>query len=175
MTGFAEERHDAAAGQGQSAEAAAITLGHLLRRVHHVGHEATLHSLPAFLDGDVTPFDKLKDVTCQLCESPFDVNSVTRWRFHVAHAIGGRQLFRFLLAHLPLRLQVTLVAHQQEDDAVRLHVAARLLQPLMNILEGATISDVKQQQATHWITVVSPGDRPEERDIEQIRTYQTPK
>lgn len=78
MTGFAEEKHGAAAKHGQSAEAAAITLGHFLRRVHHVGHEATLHPLPAFLDGDVTPFDKLEDVTCQLCESPLDVNGVTR-------------------------------------------------------------------------------------------------
>lgn len=127
MTGFAEEKHDAAAGHGQSAEAAAITLGHFLRRVHYVGHEATLHPLPAFLDGDVAPFDKLKDITCQLCESPFDVNSVARRRLHIAHAVGHRQLLCFLLAHLPLRLQVTLVAHQQEDDVVRLHVAARLL------------------------------------------------
>lgn len=149
MTGFAEEKHDAAAGYGQSAQAAAIALGHFLRRVHHVGHEATLHPLPAFLDGDVAPFDKLKDVACQLCESPLDVDSVARRRLHVAHTVGGRQLLRFLLAHLPLRLQVALVTHQQEDDAVRLNVAARLLQPLVNVLEGATISDVKQQQATH--------------------------
>lgn len=149
MTGFAEEKQDAAAGHGQSAEAAAIALGHFLGRVHHVGHEAALHPLPAFLDGDVTPFDKLKDVTRQLCESPLHVNSVARRRLHVTHAVGGCQLLRFLLAHLPLRLQVTLVAHQQEDDAVWLHVAARLLQPLVNILEGAAISDVEQQQATH--------------------------
>lgn len=139
----------AAAGHGQSAEAAAIALGHFLRRVHHVGHEATLHPFPAFLDGDVTAFDKLKDVTCQLRESALNVNSVARRRLHVAHAVGGRQLLRFLLAHLPLRLQVTLVAHQQEDDGVWLYMAARFLQPFADILKRAAVCDIKEQQASH--------------------------
>jgi len=64
--------------------------------------------------------------------------------------------------HLPLSLQVTLVAHQQEDDAVRLHVAAGLLQPVVDVLEGAAVGDVEEEEAAHGVAVVSPGDGPAE-------------
>lgn len=60
--------------------------------------------------------------------------------------------------HLTLGLQVALVAHQQEDDAVRLDVAASLLQPVVNVLEGAAIGDVEEEQPAHGVTVVSPCD-----------------
>lgn len=54
------------------------------------------------------------------------------------------------------------MAHQQEDDAVRLDVAARLLQPVVDVLEGAAVGDVEQEEAAHGVAVVSPGDGPAE-------------
>lgn len=68
---------------------------------------------------------------------------------HIAHPVGPRQLLRLLLSHLTLGFQVTLVADQQEDDAVRLDVALRLLQPVVDVLKGAAVCDVKEQEATH--------------------------
>lgn len=50
------------------------------------------------------------------------------------------------------------MAHQQEDDAVRLDVAPSLLQPVVNVLEGAAVGDVEEEQPTHGVTVVSPCD-----------------
>lgn len=90
------------------------------------------------------------------------VDSVSRRRLHVAHPEGPRQLLRFLLGHLALGLQVALVADQQEDDGVRLDVALGLLQPGVDVLEGAAVCDVKEQEATHRVTVVSSGDGPAE-------------
>lgn len=52
------------------------------------------------------------------------------------------------------------MAHQQEDDAVRLDVAASLLQPVVNVLEGAAVGDVEEEQPAHGVTVVSSGDGP---------------
>lgn len=43
-----------------------------------------------------------------------------------------------------------------------LDVAASLLQPIMNVLEGAAIGDVKQEEPAHRVTVVRPGDGPAE-------------
>lgn len=45
---------------------------------------------------------------------------------------------------------------------MRLDVAASLLQPIVDVLEGAAIGDVKQEEPTHRVTVVSPGDGPAE-------------
>lgn len=50
------------------------------------------------------------------------------------------------------------MAHQQEDDAVRLDVAARLLQPVVDVLEGAAVGDVEEEQPAHRVAVVRPGD-----------------
>lgn len=63
-----------------------------------------------------------------------------------------------VFTHLALSLQVTLVAHQQEDDAVGLYVAAGLLQPVVDILEGAAVGDVEQEEPAHGVAVVGPGD-----------------
>ena len=52
------------------------------------------------------------------------------------------------------------MANEQEDDGVRLDVAPRLLQPVMDILEGAPVGDVKEQEAAHRVTIVCSGDRP---------------
>lgn len=60
--------------------------------------------------------------------------------------------------HLALGLQVALVAHQQEDNAVRLDMATSLLQPVVNVLEGAAVGDVEEEQSAHRVTVVSPCD-----------------
>lgn len=150
-------------GAARSAEAPAVALGHLLGGVHHVGHEAALHPLPALLDGDVPTLDQLEDVAGQVREGLLHVDGVAGRGLHVAHAVGARQLLRLLPAHLPLRLQVALVAHEQEDDAVRLHVAPGLLQPLVHVLEGAPVGDVEQEEAAHRVAVVGPGDRPEAR------------
>lgn len=117
--------------------------------MHHIGHETALDTLPALLDGDVTRFDQLKDVARQLGEGPLYVDGVTGRGLHVAHAVSTCQFFSLLLAHLPLLFQVALVADQYEDDAVRLHMTARLLQPLVHILERAPVGDVKKQKATH--------------------------
>ncbi|KAJ8407163.1 hypothetical protein AAFF_G00288390 [Aldrovandia affinis] len=62
------------------------------------------------------------------------------------------RLLGLLPAHLSLGIQVALVPHQQEDNAVGLHVAACLLQPLVNVLEGAAVCDVEQQQPAHRVT-----------------------
>ena len=83
---------------------------------------------------------------------------------HVAHPEGAGQLLGLLLGHLALGLQVTLVPHQQEDDAVRLDVALSLLQPVVDVLEGAAVCDVEEQEPAHRVTVVSPSDRPGQRD-----------
>ena len=145
-------------GMGHSAQAPAVAFGDLFRGVHDVGHKAALHPLPALLDGDVAALDQLEDVARQLGEGPLHVDGVARRRLHVAHAVGHRQLLGLLPANLPLGLQVALVAHQQEDDAVRLHVAARLFEPLVHVLEGATVGDVEEQEAAHRVAVVSSGD-----------------
>lgn len=50
--------------------------------------------------------------------------------------------------------------HQEEDDAVRLDVAASLLQPIVDVLEGSAVGDVEQEEPAHRVTVVSPGDGP---------------
>lgn len=56
--------------------------------------------------------------------------------------------------------------HQEEDDAVRLDVAASLLQPIVDVLEGSAVGDVEQEEPAHRVTVVSPGDGPaEDADI----------
>lgn len=63
---------------------------------------------------------------------------------HVAHPEGPGQLLCLLEAHLPLGVQVTLVPDQQEDDVVRLHVALGLLQPVVDVGEGAAVCDVEE-------------------------------
>jgi len=50
---------------------------------------------------------------------------------------------------------------------VWLDVAASLLQPVVDILEGAAVGDVKEKQPTHRVTVVSPGNGPAE-DVKYI-------
>lgn len=65
--------------------------------------------------------------------------------------------------HLALCFQVTLVSHQQEDDAVWLDVASSFLQPVVDVLEGAAVGDVKQKEPTHRVAVVGPGDGPVEK------------
>lgn len=92
------------------------------------------------------------------------VDGVPRRCFHVAHPEGAGQLLGLLLGHLALGLQVTLVSHQQEDDAVRLDVALSLLQPVVDVLEGAAVCDVEEQKPAHRVTVVSPRDRPGQKD-----------
>lgn len=52
------------------------------------------------------------------------------------------------------------MADQKEDDAVGLDVAASLLQPVVDVLEGAAVGDVEQEEPAHRVTVVSPGDGP---------------
>jgi len=52
---------------------------------------------------------------------------------------------------------------------VRLHVAARLLQPIVDVLEGAAVGDVKEQEAAHRVTVVGPGDGPAQEEQPQQR------
>lgn len=157
-------------GGGHSAQAPAIAFGDLLGGVHDVGHEATLHPLPSLLDGDVAALDQLKDVARQLGEGPLHVDGVASRRLHVAHAVGRRQLLGLLPTHLPLGLQVTLVPHQQEDDAVRLHMAARLLQPIVHVLEGAGVGDVEEQEAAHRVAVVSTGNGPDGLDTHTDNT-----
>lgn len=52
------------------------------------------------------------------------------------------------------------MAHQQENDTVRLDVAASLLQPVVDVLKGAAVGDVKEEEPAHRVTIVSSGDRP---------------
>jgi len=55
------------------------------------------------------------------------------------------------------------VTHQQEDDVVRLDVALGLFQPVVDVLEGAAVCDVEEQEPSHRVTVVGSGDGPGER------------
>lgn len=52
-----------------------------------------------------------------------------------------------------------------------LDVAASLLEPVVDVLEGAAVGDVEQEEPAHGVTVVSPGDGPAEvtRDQSVIR------
>lgn len=43
-----------------------------------------------------------------------------------------------------------------------LDMAASLLQPIVDVLEGAAVGDVEQEEPAHRVTVVSPGDGPAE-------------
>lgn len=43
---------------------------------------------------------------------------------------------------------------------MRLDVAFRLLQPIVDVLEGAAVGDVEEEEPAHGVTVVSPGDGP---------------
>lgn len=88
------------------------------------------------------------------------VDGVPCRRLHVAHPVSPRQLLCLVLGHLTLSLQVTLVANEQEDDAVRLDVAPRLLQPVVDVLEGTSVCDVKKQQTPNGVPIVGPGDGP---------------
>lgn len=92
------------------------------------------------------------------------VDGFPRRRLHVAHPVGPGQLLGLLLAHLTLLLQVALVTDQQEDNVVWLHVALRLFQPVVDVLEGAAVRDVEEQEPPHRVTVVSSGDGPGQRD-----------
>lgn len=55
-----------------------------------------------------------------------------------------------------------------------LDVAASLLEPVVDVLEGAAVGDVEQEEPAHGVTVVSPGDGPAEvtRDQMQFKTGQ---
>lgn len=55
-----------------------------------------------------------------------------------------------------------------------LDVASSLLQPIVDVLEGATIGDVKQEEPAHRVTVVSPGDGPAEDVKIMIRALNLP-
>lgn len=55
---------------------------------------------------------------------------------------------------------------------MRLDVTACLLQPIVDILEGAAVGDVEQEEPAHGVTVVSPGDGPAE-DIKWRMSYLT--
>lgn len=59
------------------------------------------------------------------------------------------------------------MADQKEDDAVGLNVAAGLLQPIVDVLEGAAVGDVEQEEPAHRVTVVSSGDGPAE-DVQRV-------
>lgn len=52
------------------------------------------------------------------------------------------------------------MADKQEDDAVRLDVAPRLLQPVVDVLEGTAVCDVEEQQTPDGVPIVGPGDGP---------------
>ena len=41
-----------------------------------------------------------------------------------------------------------------------LHVATGLLQPIVDVLEGAAIGDVEEEEPAHRVAVVGPGDGP---------------
>lgn len=84
-----------------------------------------------------------------VCSDLLHINSIPCRSLHITHPIGPCQLLRLMLGHLTLGLQVTLVADEQEDDAVWLDVTSRLLQPVMDVLEGATVRDVKEQKAAN--------------------------
>lgn len=92
-----------------------------------------------------------------------DVDSVQRWRLHVAHPECPGQLLGLLPGDLAQGLQVTLVAHQQKDDAVGLDVALGLLQPVVDVLEGPAVCDVEEQEAADWVAIVGPSDGPAHR------------
>ena len=41
-----------------------------------------------------------------------------------------------------------------------LHVATGLLQPIVDVLEGAAVGDVEEEEPAHRVAVVGPGDGP---------------
>lgn len=65
--------------------------------------------------------------------------------------------FRFLDGDLSLGLEVALVADEEYYNAA-VGMLPQLLQPPVNILKRAVLSNIVHQQRTHRITVISIGD-----------------
>lgn len=63
------------------------------------------------------------------------------------------------------------MAHQQEHDTVRLDVAAGLFQPVVDVLEGAPVGDVKEEEPAHRVTVVGSGNRPSQGIQGEIKPF----
>lgn len=50
---------------------------------------------------------------------------------------------------------------------MRLDVAASFFQPIVDVLEGAAVGDVEEEEAAHGVAVVSSSDRPAETKSEK--------
>lgn len=83
-----------------STQTAAVTLGHFLRGVNHIGDKPALHALPALLDCDIARPHQGEDVSSQLGEGVLHIDGVTCRCLDVAHPVRPCQLLCFLAGHL---------------------------------------------------------------------------
>lgn len=109
-----------------------------------------LDAIPAILRLHLAAQQALVDALGEILEGVGDVEARLGRNLRVGRAQLLGQLLGFLAAHhsLPFSIQVALLAHQHKHDGVRLHVLAHLSVPLLDVVKGLAVTDVKHQQAS---------------------------
>lgn len=123
-------------------------------RVEDLSGETALHSIPSIPSDDLPHLHQLVDVSGQQLEGPVHVAVALGRRLHIADAELGRQLLGLVPAYLAVLVEVALVADEDVDHVVRQDVLTHLLVPLPHMVKGLAVGEIKNQQATHGVTVV---------------------
>lgn len=115
----------------------------LLTRVKDLGGEAALNPVPSVAGDYLTHLHQLVDVSGQQLERPVHVAVALGRRLDVADAQLSGELLCFVPTHLPVLVQVALMADQDVDHVVRQDVLAHLLVPFSHVLKGFAVGQVK--------------------------------
>ena len=75
------------------------------------------------------------------CEGFFDINSIFSWSFQEFDAKGVSESFSFLSLHLSASLKIRFVANQKFDN-ILIAILIDLSQPVFNVFEGLSVSDI---------------------------------
>lgn len=95
----------------------------------------------------------LVDLPDQVLEGLLHVRGIQRTRLNELYLLFGGEFLRLGLTDLPLRLQITLVA-DQDDGYFFVSVVPHFLQPLPYRLEGVSTGDVVNEQHPDGLPVV---------------------
>lgn len=119
------------------------------------GH--ALDSVPAFLQLHLSAPQTLIDASGKELKSIAHILTGPGGHLHVGHSQLPGQHLSLLPGDQPSFSFVTLVAHQDEQNLVRVHVITHLTVPLFDVLKGDSVGHVKHQQAAGRVAIVGPG------------------
>ena len=121
---------------------------------------AILHAVPTLFDGNLSLAEHVEDIFRDPQERLLNVLPGHSRRLNEPHVVEVSELFAFLRSDDTLRLLVGLVSDHHVDGAARLDVELGLGQPVLEVLEARTLTDVVDEQHADGVTVVRSSDRP---------------